>query len=72
MAVAPFEKLERSVFFLAPFANLMKGVVLMICCLHLCFTYDNYECHIGSCGFVSNLCVVIQTQVKEKDNRPAS
>ena len=42
----------------------------MIFYSHLCFTYDNYKCHIGSCCFIGNLCVVIQTQVKEKDNRP--
>lgn len=43
----------------------------MIFRLHLRFTYDNYKCHIGSCGFISNLFVCFQTQVKEKDNRPA-
>ena len=39
---------------------------------HLTVTYDNNKCHIGNCGFIGNLCVVIQMQVKEKDNRPVS
>ena len=44
----------------------------MIFYLHLKITYDNNKCHIGNCGFISNLCGCVQTQVKEKDNRPRS
>ena len=44
----------------------------MIFCLHLCVTYDNDERYISDCCFIGNLCVYFQTQVKEKDNRPAT
>jgi hypothetical protein len=74
VAVAPlafFERKEINIFF-APFAILTKGVVPMIFRQHLYVTYDNDRCNSCNRSFYSNYCVFQKTQIKEKDNRPAS
>ena len=74
MAVAPsdFKRRERiSLILFAPFAINEKGVVPMIFRLHLRFTYDNYGRYFSDSNCNSNRRVCSQTQIKEKDNRPA-
>ena len=44
----------------------------MIFYLHLLVTYDNYRCYISDSSFNSNTCVFYKSQIKEKDNRPAT
>ena len=56
----------------APFAKNEKGVVPMIIRKHLRFTYDNYGRYFSDRNCNSSRRVCSQTQIKEKDNRPAS
>ena len=70
MAVAPFEKRKECIF-LAPFTIKRKELVLMIFCLHLLVTYDNYRRTYCAYSFNCNDCEFKKSQIEEKDNRPA-
>ena len=71
MAVAPFVSFKRKeIISFTPFAILTKGVVLMIFCLHLIVTYDNYRrTYCADSSNYSNNCEFKKSQIKKKDNR---